>query len=51
MKKVRLPCDAQGGGKLRPCQPDGCHLSKSLGAVRHTYAISHVAEHKQKQIQ
>lgn len=46
MKKMRLPCDAQGGGKQRPCQPGGCHLSKSLGAVCHTYAVNHVAGHK-----
>lgn len=46
MKKMRLPCDAQGGGKSRPCQPGGCHLSKSLGAVCHTYAVNHGAEHK-----
>lgn len=26
-------------GELRPCQPGGCHLSKSLGAVLYSYAI------------
>ena len=33
-------------GLLRPCQPDVCHLSKSLGAVIHSYAIIQIGCYK-----
>lgn len=49
MKQMRLAYGSGGGGKLwlvEACQPDVSHLSKSLGAVIHSYALIQIGCYK-----